>query len=528
MTPLDRSEEKLKLLNDKYQRLTAIPAAERSVEQINELLELGDEIDTLDAKLVKLRKRANVTEDEAKAAAAEAQASMAAFVCRYDVYYVSTSDLWFYKEHGEWHSVKPRAFSEKFRVWLPDGDAREVFYNVLDLQERKMNVAHYAWEERDGYLNLLSMDQFCEAVPANGYHAAFDLLFHSLGGGKKENIEHLERVLLSKWQHPENHLLPCLVLADGGGTGKSLLLSGVAPVTFGKKNVADNLSIEMAFGKFNRSIAGKAIAFVNEAPEDREDDKGILRTIHSPTINIEAKGRDPIQAANTALYVISSNPKSGYAVRLAHSDVDRRFSIIFGGKPLRWHVAEFYGLSHDNEDEAGHNKVVDELQHVLSDPKEVGRWLYCKELQYGDVASVRALHGTDYKKQSADTEDMHTRVFDAIFQAEGFSYVRSELLFKFYQSNGGTYKNIGFNRLARVYLEEHPELKITYDNFPWAGRVQGYVARESTPKRYQARVFIKDAASYTKAGEKTRLADNDQKYGEEDTGGRWVFHQDVV
>jgi hypothetical protein len=67
-----------------------------------------------------------------------------------------------------------------------------------------------------------------------------------------------------------------------------VLVSKFLLTLFGRKNVADNLPLEMAFGKFNRAIAGKVIVFVNEAPEDRQDDKGMLRIIHSPGINIEA------------------------------------------------------------------------------------------------------------------------------------------------------------------------------------------------------------------------------------------------
>jgi hypothetical protein len=93
------------------------------------------------------------------------------------------------------------------------------------------------------------------------------------------------------------------------------------------------------------AIAGKFIVFVNEAPEERQDDKGMLRVIHSPAINIEAKISDPIPSVNTGLYFIGTNPESGgSAIRLAYSDVDRRFSIMHATKPLKWYIAEHYRL----------------------------------------------------------------------------------------------------------------------------------------------------------------------------------------
>ena len=178
---------------------------------------------------------------------------------------------------------------------------------------------------------------FCQPIETNTYHEVFDLLFRSLGGGKPENIEHLEKLIVAKWQHPDNYLLPCVVFADGGGTGKSVLMAKFMPTVFGANNVAANLSMEQVFGKFNKSIAAKVIVFCNEAPEDKQDDKGILRVVHSPTVPIEAKGKDPIDLVNTGLYFIGTNPKSGgYAIRLAYNDVDRRFSIMHGTHPLKW------------------------------------------------------------------------------------------------------------------------------------------------------------------------------------------------
>jgi hypothetical protein len=72
------------------------------------------------------------------------------------------------------------------------------------------------WENQPGSLNLLRLEQFCQPIEANGYHEIFDLLFTSLGGDKAGNVEHLEKLILTKWQHPKNYLLPCVVFAEGG------------------------------------------------------------------------------------------------------------------------------------------------------------------------------------------------------------------------------------------------------------------------------------------------------------------------
>ena len=389
MNTLQRNEERLRLLQCKYQRLADVPENDHTLDQVNEMLVLTEAIEKLEKIVEKQRKTATAT--EAKEAERAAQEMMNSFIETFDIWFTAESGRWWYFEHGEYHAAKPEAFREKFRGYLSASDnACKLFQQTMDVQERKINTACYAWDDQPGCLNLLGLEQFCQPVETNGYHPIFDLLFISLGGAKAENVEHLEKLILAKWQHPDNYLLPCTVFADGGGTGKSVLVSKFLVTLFGNKNVADNLSLEMAFGKFNRAIAGKVIVFVNEAPEDKQDDKGMLRVIHSPTLNIEAKGRDPIPSVNTGLFFISTNPKSGgYAIRLAYNDVDRRFSIMHGSKPLKWYVAAQYDLPHDNDDDAGWNKMVSELQYVLSDPVEVGRWLYCKQRQYSDYSGAQ-------------------------------------------------------------------------------------------------------------------------------------------
>jgi hypothetical protein len=123
------------------------------------------------------------------------------------------------------------------------------------------------------------------------------------------------------------------VFADGGGTGKSVLVARFLVTVFGFNNVADNLSMEMAFGKFNKRIAGKAVVFTNEAPEDKEDDKGILRVVHSRRSTSRARGA--IRSVGEHRVVLHRHqPKSGgYAIR-SPTAVDRRFSIMHGNKPL--------------------------------------------------------------------------------------------------------------------------------------------------------------------------------------------------
>ena len=184
-------------------------------------------------------------------------------------------------------------------------------------------------------------------------------------------------------------------------------------------------------------------------------------------------------------------------------------------------MAEFYKLSRDNDDDAGWLKMTEELQYVLTDPVEVGRWLYCKQRQYSDIKSLKALHGADYQKQARDTTEMHTRVCEAIFLQPDFEYVRSELLFQLYKANGGANKSISFHRLVGAWLEQHADLGISYETaWPWHELPLERLA--------QARVYIKNPQQRPQIdGKRQKLNANDRDYGDENNG-RWTFYVDVI
>lgn len=449
---------------------------------------------------------------------------MVAFIKTYRITHVLKSNEWWIFEHGEWTPASVGGFFQRFNWLAEDNKTLALFHGVAEKRGRKLNRTHYAWADKPGYLNLLDMGSFCPAVECTSYHPMFDLLLRSLGGDKPENVEHIEKLITSKWLHPENYLLPCLVLGDKGGTGKGLFVSVVLGTVFGSRNVADDLSMEMVFGQFNLPIAGKAIAFVNEAP-DYANDKGILRILGSKSVQIEGKGQNPIPADNTALYIIATNPdKGGHTIRLAHSDADRRFSIIFGKEPLKAYVGRFYGLPPDDDNEAGRRKVIDELQYVLADPTEVGKWLYAMVAKHGDVTSLPALHGSDFAKQSSETVDVITRVCEAVFHATDddghytFDYIRGEVLFHLAVANGCRNSQINFYNAVRAWLTENAPAITEEPKKPWKDTTS-----DTTKKRKHAKCYIRDAAHA-----KTTLVGNDDTYGTIDTLQRWTWHIDVM
>src|SRR3954453_731553 len=158
MNTFQHREERLKLLRCKYLRLADIPEGDRTLDQVDEMLELSEAIEKLEKTIEKRRTKSAVTEDEANAAEQAAQAMMTNFVETFDIWFTAETGLWWYFEHDEYHAAKPEAFREKFRGYLSASDgAYELFQTILDVQERKINVACYAWDTEPGCLNLLRL-----------------------------------------------------------------------------------------------------------------------------------------------------------------------------------------------------------------------------------------------------------------------------------------------------------------------------------------------------------------------------------
>src|ERR1700680_3491820 len=65
MAALEHNEQKLKLLRSKYDKLSAIAEAARTLEQTDALIELADDMAALESKVEKQRKKASVTQEEA-------------------------------------------------------------------------------------------------------------------------------------------------------------------------------------------------------------------------------------------------------------------------------------------------------------------------------------------------------------------------------------------------------------------------------------------------------------------------------
>src|ERR1035438_5768716 len=216
--------------------------------------------------------------------------------------------------------------------------AWKVFMDVLsELPERKKLGRASGISVQDTDLNLL----YLKPIPLleGNPHWFFDILLSSICGGRDENITHIEKCLIHKRREPGCIFIPWIVLNDGGGTGKDLFTATILSNLLGPWCCIANLPLEKFVGKFGDILEGKCIALVNEKPEDN-DSLGKLKSMNgSRTITIEPKGKKSYEADAMLWGILASNRSTG-TVTLASNDSDRRYSIISGNEPLKYHVAK--------------------------------------------------------------------------------------------------------------------------------------------------------------------------------------------
>lgn len=355
-------------------------------------------------------------------------------------------------------------------------------------------------------LNMLRWDFLPPVAPAPGesHSWVFDALIHSLSGGKPENVEHIERVLVAKYLNPANYTLPTIVISDGGGTGKSLFAEKVLPTIFGSDLVAPNVSMDEMTGQFNGHLQGKAVWFINENRADGNDNDAIKRVLGSPTLRSERKGKDATLTDNTALVFVAGNFSLG-AIKLTGTETDRRFSILNATSPLKAYVADIMGTS----EKAAEEWMWATGQHIVSDPSEVAVWLHSLIEKHGAITHVLALHGQDYADLVEAQAPTNEQVYRAFFQSwewANHGYFKQGTMFSFYCDYA---KRMGFRAMSnqRFYAEAEGWLKrkgITFERITtikWNGSTASVFwnpAVGAAPKTVNGnddRFFAKDPVS---------------------------------
>ena len=141
-------------------------------------------------------------------------------------------------------------------------------------------------------------------------------------------------------QHPDEPAEVALVFRGGMGTGKSTFGRAMRRL-FGQHGLHVNSPTQVS-GRFNAHLRDVCLLFADEAiqPGDRAA-RGVLKAmLTEPTLPIEGKGRDVIEAPNYTKVVMASNEDWVAAV----DDDDRRFAVFDVSKDRQRDEAYFAAL----------------------------------------------------------------------------------------------------------------------------------------------------------------------------------------
>lgn len=410
---------------------------------------------------------------------------------KFDYYWVHDQEKFvLYDEHSnEWTYNTPRGMTAVNSKLVPNSDYYNLFMEVLKEDNRWFRSQTASFYPAPNKLNRL---RYTKLELINEPHdPLFDIVVRSVAGDKPENINHIERVLIAKWHMPENFMLPVLCFSDGGATGKSLLTSTILTSLFGSASVAANAAMSDFAGQFNGHLCGKLVIMINENCEDSYNHNRMKMIAASPKVSFCNKGQMPFEADNTALLIVTGNSVAG-SIRVDGGDVDRRFSLIRGGAKLSTYTAPYlsekFGQPITVEEAETWMKL--EGQKILSDPKEVAKWLNHLVNKHGLVEDVPALHGADYRAAVASQKPLTTQVFEAFFNSPTFTYIKKPLVYEFYRNEQQLQGNVRTLNKSKFYETLNQWLKVNHPHIIPSKANWGKGPKASTADVYADQTFV--------------------------------------
>ena len=387
---------------------------------------LQDKINTIEIKVADEIEAAKLKEEAFK----EMASSMDEFVKEREIYYITSAGCYteYFKSTGEWLNYRTDALKERYPE-LRTGEIKVVFDIAMEKHNRKFDGITVSLNDQPAHiLNRMRRDHWLKPVYGEENHWLFDVLMHSLGGGKPENIEHIGQVLAWKYIHPEEFKLPALIIYGEGGVGKNLLVDVILKCVYGPQAIT--LTYDMIDGNFNSMLCGKVVVFIDEQAHEKTNMDVMKRMVQNKTLAINEKYGPQMIVDNSALYITGDNGcLSG--IKLAHDESDRRWSIIRiePGHTFAYWVSQSLECSIDDA-----KKFIKDNEYIFKDKDEVARWLGNMIDTYGNIASYpNALHGDDYNTLGEQQTDIGDDVLDDVFSSTGFDWISRDTLYAIYK-----------------------------------------------------------------------------------------------
>ena len=247
----------------------------------------------------------------------------------------------------------------------------------------------------------------------------FDFLIYCVGGGKQENVDHLEQWVLHKLRYPEKSAsTPNLDIGGRpGGNGKGLFVS-LCRTIFTSPCVV-SAAVKEAGDNFNANLEMAVIVNYDEPKEGELSDSVLKKSTGSEEMRLEKKGVDAVTVDRLANMIYTSNNEKGVA-KLAgtgRGGEDRRWSVITTNISMTTEALRRFGCSEDEALTVVNHIAVD----LIKDSRAVARWLKRIEEKHNtrlpeQKLELKALHGSDYRERVLDQKSRDELMWDAIVE----------------------------------------------------------------------------------------------------------------
>jgi hypothetical protein len=234
---------------------------------------------------------------------------------------------------------------------------------VLDDEEIPVSRLWFKWKDRRQYLgagvvfqpggpleikgDMLNLWRGFGIKPMPGNWSLLrEHIFKEVCSGHQEHFDYLIRWMAYAVQHPDRPMGVAVAFLGAQGAGK-----GIVARTFGKffgKHFSHIANGDQLTGRFNASIGMSCAVFLDEAlwAGDRRGEGVLKALITEPSLQLEAKFRDPIRVENRLRIIVASN--NDWAIPAGIGD--RRWFVLY--------VADTYsGTAHHNYWDAVYNQI---------------------------------------------------------------------------------------------------------------------------------------------------------------------------
>lgn len=312
-----------------------------------------------------------------------------------------------------------RFIGKAINRWLFDANI-----NIIKLFMTK-NITHYQetasffyhkWASDKVYNKARIVSKFW-VVPdfenAENYNKDFDLLMYCLGGGKQENIDHLEIWPAYKLLFPERVANTPNLDVGGmpGGNGKGRY-GEMNKTIFTPSCVQPAAAKELNDG-FNGSWEMATILLFDEPTEKELPPGKVKNATGSEENRIERKGIDAYSAdRNFSMLALSNNENGVFKLAgTGYGGEDRRYSVLSTNIVM---IDEVMRREDCTKEQA--SVRVNQIAQLVKNRAEVAKWLAHVILKHdvANMATLPALHGQDYQTRFANQKSTIDTIFDEI------------------------------------------------------------------------------------------------------------------